>query len=140
MPALRKRQNTLQAQLDALDAELHDAETYLQLADTLEGFLDRLTDGLDQLDVAGQQRILRLVVREVLIGGDDDTVTIRHTIPTPTGPNDPSYLLRGNSHQPRAAQHRAARDRTGRRGSLRQVRHGCRAQRIRIPDADQISR
>ena len=98
MPALRKRQNTLQAQLDALDAELHDAETYLQLADTLEGFLDRLTDGLDQLDVAGQQRILRLVVREVLIGGDDDTVTIRHTIPTPTGPNDPSYLLRGSSH------------------------------------------
>ena len=33
-----------------LDAELHDAETYLKLADTLEGFLGRLTDGLDQLD------------------------------------------------------------------------------------------
>ena len=53
MPALRKRQSTLQAQLHSLDAELHDAETYLQLADTLEGFLGRLTDGLDQLDVAG---------------------------------------------------------------------------------------
>src|SRR5436190_319203 len=67
-PALRKRQSALRAQLDALDAEPHDAETYLQLADTLEGFLGRLTDGLEQLDVAGQQRILRLVVREVLIG------------------------------------------------------------------------
>ena len=98
MPALRKRQTALQAQLDSLDAELQDAETYLQLADTLERFLDRLADGLDQLDIAGQQRILRLVVREVLIGGDDDTITIRHTIPTPTGPNDPSYLLRGSSH------------------------------------------
>ena len=98
MPALRKRQTTLQAQLDSLDAELHDAETYLQLADTLDGFLGRLTDGLDQLDTAGQQRILRLVVREVLIGGDDDTITIRHSIPTPTGPDDPSYLLRGSSH------------------------------------------
>ena len=98
MPALRKRQTALQAQLDSLDAELHDVETYLQLADTLEGFLGRLADGLDQLDVPGQQRILRLVVREVLIGGDDDTVTIRHTIPTPTGPDDPSYLLRGSSH------------------------------------------
>ena len=98
-PALRKRQSTLRAQLDTLDAELHDAETYLQLADTLEGFLGRLTDGLDQLDIAGQQRILRLVVREVLIGGDDDTITIRHTIPTPTGPDDPSYLLRGSSHR-----------------------------------------
>jgi site-specific DNA recombinase len=99
MPTLRKRQSTLRAQLDALDAELHDAETYLQLADTLEGFLGRLTDGLEQLDVAGQQRILRLVVREVLIGGDDDTITIRHTIPTPTGPDDPGYLLRGSSHR-----------------------------------------
>ncbi|MGA2455734.1 MAG: hypothetical protein ABSG93_19700 [Solirubrobacteraceae bacterium] len=59
-PALRKRQTTLRAQLDALDAELHDAETYLKLADTLEGFLGRLTDSLDQLDTAEQQRILRL--------------------------------------------------------------------------------
>jgi site-specific DNA recombinase len=99
-PKLRTHQTTLQAQLDSLDAELHDAETYLQLADTIEGFLGRLTDGLDQLDVAEQQRILRLVVREVLIGGDDDTITIRHSIPTPTGPNDPSYLLRGSSQNP----------------------------------------
>ena len=99
-PALRKRQTALRAQLDALDAELHDAETYLQLADTLEGFLGRLTDELDQLDIAGQQRILRLVVREVLIGGEDDTITIRHSIPTPTGPDDPSYLLRGSSQAP----------------------------------------
>ena len=96
-PALRKRQTTLRAQLDALETELHDAQTYLQLADTLEGFLARLADGLDQLAIADQQRILRLVVREVLIGGDDDTITIRHSIPTPTGPSEPSYLLRGSS-------------------------------------------
>jgi len=106
-PPLRKRQTTLRAQLDALEAELHDAETYLQLADTLEGFLGRLADGLDQLDIAEQQRILRLVVREVLIGGDDDTITIRHTIPTPTGPDDPSYLLRGSSPLAADGQHRA---------------------------------
>ena len=72
MPTLRKRQTTLSAQLDALETELHDAETYLELADTLEGFLGRLTDGLDQLNIDEQQRILRLVVREVRIGGDDD--------------------------------------------------------------------
>jgi site-specific DNA recombinase len=97
MPALRKRQSTLKAQLDALEGELHDAETYLKLADTLEGFLGRLTDGLDQLDIAGQQRILRLVVREVLIGGDEDKITIRHSIPTPNGDGSPGYLLRGSS-------------------------------------------
>ena len=100
MPALRKRQTTLRAQLDALDTELHDAETYLKLADTIDRFLGRLADGLDQLNLDDQQRILRLVVREVLIGGEDDTITIRHSIPTPTGPDDPSYLLRGSRHHP----------------------------------------
>jgi site-specific DNA recombinase len=108
-PALRKRQSTLRAQLDALDAELHDAETYLQLADTLEGFLGRLADGLDQLNVEDQQRILRLVVREVLIGGDDDTITIRHSIPTPTGgPDGTGCPLRGSSHLTAARKHRPA--------------------------------
>jgi len=72
----------------------------LQLADTLEAFLDRLANGLDQLTLAEQQRILRLVVREVLIGGDDDTITIRHTIPNPTGPNDPIYLAWEQSSRP----------------------------------------
>ncbi len=105
MPALRKRQSTLQAQLDSLDAELHDAATYLQLADTLEGFLGRLADGLDQLDIAGQQRVLRLVVREVLIGGEDDNVTIRHSIPTTNGGLDGSYPLRGSSPLPVPVQH-----------------------------------
>jgi site-specific DNA recombinase len=99
-PTLRKRQTALRAQLDALETELHDAETYLQLADTLEGFLGRLADGLDQLNIEEQQRILRLVVREVLIGGDDDKITIRHSIPTPTGPSEPSYLLRGSGQDP----------------------------------------
>jgi site-specific DNA recombinase len=98
MPTLRKRQSTLQAQLDALDTELHDAETHLKLADTLEGFLTRLSDGLDQLSLEEQQRILRLVVREVLIGGDDDKITIRHSIPTPKGGPNGSYPLRGSSH------------------------------------------
>ena len=106
MPTLRKRQSTLRAQLDTLDTELHDAETYLKLADSLEGFLGRLADGLDQLSLEEQQRVLRLVVREVVIGGDDDTITIRHTIPTPTGPNDPSYLLRGSTPLALAVEHR----------------------------------
>ena len=39
-PELRKREAAVQAQLDALDAELHDAETYLKLTETLDGFRD----------------------------------------------------------------------------------------------------
>ena len=95
MPTLRKRETTLTAQLDALDAELHDAETYLQLAENLEGFLARLAENAQNLTIEERQRVIHLVVREVLIG--DDGITIRHTIPTPAGPDDPSYLLRGSS-------------------------------------------
>ena len=113
MPGLRKRQTTLRAQLDALATELHDAETYLKLADTLDAFLTRLADGLDQLDLEEQQRILRLVVREVLIGGDEDTITIRHSIPTPngggSGDGPPNYQLRGSGRLAVVGEHRPLR-------------------------------
>lgn len=112
-PALRNRQNTLQTQLDALKDELHDAETYLKLADTLDGFLGRLNDGLDKLTLEEQQRVLRLVVREILIGGDNDKITIRHSIPTPNGGPNGSYQLRGSSHVPVAVEYRAGRARLG---------------------------
>jgi site-specific DNA recombinase len=140
MPALRKRQTTLRAQLEALHTELHDAETYLKLADTLESFLGRLADGLDQLNLDEQQRVLRLVVREVLIGGDDDKVTIRHSIPTPTGPGDPSYLLRGSGRQPSAAERRPARDGAGRRGPLPDIWQRCLLDGDGLPGLGQVRR
>jgi site-specific DNA recombinase len=124
-PALRKRQSTLQAQLDTLTNELHNAETYLKLADTLEGFLTRLSDGLDQLSVEDQQRILRLVVREVLVGGDEDTITLRHSIPTPNGGPNGSYPLRGSSRLAVARQRLSERARSGVGGSTRRARHSC---------------
>ncbi len=98
-PELRKRQSTLRAQLDALDTELHDAETYLKLAETLESFLTRLNNNIDNLTITEKQRILRLLVHEILIGGETNNITIRHTIPTPTptpGINQ-SHQLHGSS-------------------------------------------
>jgi site-specific DNA recombinase len=96
-PELRKREAAVQAQLDALDAELHDAETYLKLTETLDGFRTRLTANAESLTVEQRQHIVRLVVREVLIGEDD--VTIRHSIPVPTGDQPPGYLLRSGSRE-----------------------------------------
>ena len=96
-PELRKREATIQAQLDALDAELHDAETYLKLTETLDGFRARLTDNAESLTVEQRQQIARLVVREVLIGEDD--ITIRHSIPVPTHDQPPGYLLRSGSRE-----------------------------------------
>lgn len=94
MPELRKREAALAAQLDALTSELHDAETYLKLADTLDGVRARIEQTADQLTIEDRQRLLRLIVQEVRIGEDD--VTIRHSIPTPTSDQPDDSLLRGS--------------------------------------------
>lgn len=81
MPALRTRERTISAQLEAIDAELADAETYLKLADGLERFLTRLNDGLERLTLAERQQIVRLLVRQVILHDDGERVTIKHSIP-----------------------------------------------------------
>jgi hypothetical protein len=107
-PELRKREANLQTQLDALDTELHDAETYLKLTETLKGFRARLSANAENLTTHQRKQIIRLVVREVLIGEDD--ITIRHSIPVPTGDQPPGYLLRSDSRKvpdPGAGSHAA---------------------------------
>nr|WP_245632079.1 hypothetical protein [Edaphobacter aggregans] len=79
-----------------------DRATFLRLAETLTAFLARLHDAADTLSIEERQRIVRLVVKDVLIG--EDTITIRHSIPVlqspprggcipPSQTGDPNYLL-----------------------------------------------
>ncbi|MDH3460134.1 MAG: recombinase family protein [Burkholderiaceae bacterium] len=91
MPELRQREARLRAELQSLSAQLADQATYLRLAHTLGEFLDRLRTQVQGLDVLQRQRVVRLLVKEVIVG--DDSITIRHSIPTSTrssgGPADP---------------------------------------------------
>jgi len=106
MPPLRKRQQAVDSQRQALEEQVKDSQGYLRLADTLEAFLDRLRAHAETLNVIERQKILRLVVKEVLV--DEDTITIKQAIPI-TGPSSDSgtsgrpetksYLLRSGSHQ-----------------------------------------
>jgi site-specific DNA recombinase len=70
-------------------AELVDQETYLKLAETLEGFLARLRGKADTASVPERQRVLRLLVKEVLIG--PERVVIRHRIPITNPEPTPGY-------------------------------------------------
>jgi len=97
IPALRAKQQTLHAQLDTLDAQLIDQAAYLTLAETLESFLDRLRDKADTASVTERQRVLRLLVKEILIG--PERVVIRHRIPVTNPDSAPGYLLRGRSRR-----------------------------------------
>jgi site-specific DNA recombinase len=100
MPALRQREQKLRAELQAIADQANDRAVFLRLAETLTAFLARLHDAADTLSITERQRIVRLVVKDVLIG--DDTITIRHSIPvgspqggcpSPGHAGGPNYLL-----------------------------------------------
>jgi len=121
MPGLRTREAGLRGQLDALDSQLADRDAYLKLANDLEGFLAQLRGNAATTDVPERQRVLRLLVKDVLIG--PQKITIRHRIPVrertaghpEQDPNDtegdmcPGYPLRWGRDQPVAQQHLSAR-------------------------------
>src|ERR1035441_7909580 len=81
MPGLRQREQTLRAELQAIADQANDRAAFLRLAENLTAFLSRLRGAADTLSMAERQRIVRLVVKDVLIG--DDTITIRHSISVP---------------------------------------------------------
>ena len=91
-----------------------DEVKYLQLAENLSTFREKLQARAKTLDVRERQQILRLLVKEILV--DTQSITIRHSIPishvekspvpsgTPTSQpiprgsyQQPSYLLRTRS-------------------------------------------
>jgi site-specific DNA recombinase len=118
MPALRQREQALRAELQAIADQTNDRAAFLRLAESLTAFLDRLHGATDTLSITERQRIVRLVLKDVLIG--DDTITIRHSIPVPQGtpqgssqpPNQtsgPNYLLCKGSSVSAAVEYPAGR-------------------------------
>ena len=80
MPLLRQREQTLRHELNALVEQIRERAAHLRLAETLSAFLTRLraAAAAAALDIVEWQRIVRLVVKEVLV--NDDTIVIR--VPT----------------------------------------------------------
>ena len=79
IPHLRAREQNLRSQIDALDAQAADRDAYLKLADDIEGFLSRLHTSAGTARTEERQKVLRLLVKDVLIG--PEKITIRHRIP-----------------------------------------------------------
>jgi site-specific DNA recombinase len=79
MPALRQREQAVHAELLALTAQTADRAAYLRLAQTLSAFLTRLRASVETLDIRARQRIMKLLVKEVVVG--TDSITIKHSIP-----------------------------------------------------------
>ena len=83
MPMLRQRERSIRTELQAIADQTADRAAFLRLAETLTAFLSRLRNAAETLSISERQRIVRLVVKEVLVG--DDSITIRHSIPVPSG-------------------------------------------------------
>jgi site-specific DNA recombinase len=126
MPQLRARQAMLRGQLDALDTQLADRQVYLRLAEGLEGFLAQLRERADTASVPDRQRVLRLLVKDVLVG--PEKITIHHRIPVrepgpsrrhhdhdcdTEGDHGPSYPLCWGREQSRHVQRLPAPTRSG---------------------------
>jgi len=114
IPNLRKQQQAVDLELRSLELASEDQSRYLRLAETLSEFRGKLRLRAETLDTVERQKILRLVVQEILVGAD--TIRIRHSIPvTDSGPGghdgmaplmnpaagagSRSYLLRTGSHR-----------------------------------------
>ena len=108
LPDVRRREQGVRAELQSLTDQAADQTATLRLAETLSAFLTRLRSTAQTLDIIERQRIVRLLVKEVLVA--EGNIVIRHSIPVvqtpPSSPDDPpppegrspsgdkSYLLR----------------------------------------------
>jgi site-specific DNA recombinase len=86
MPELRAREQSMQAERQAILDQAADQISFLRLAETLTAFLQRLRQSAETLEIAERQKVVRLLVKEVLV--DNDTITIRHSIPAQPTPPD----------------------------------------------------
>ena len=113
LPDLRKRKKALLLELGTLETTAADQQKFLHLADNMGDFLARLRSTANILDVVERQKILRLVVKEILVY--KNTIKIKHSIPITGPPRTPgssgnekipkSCLLRSWSHFPTAGEH-----------------------------------
>ena len=104
MPELRKREKSLNEELNCIESDLVDQRSFLKIAENMESFLSTLCRSAKTMNVTERQKVLRLIVKEILI--DDENIMIKHSIPLPqtdmqiepiSGKNIPSYLLRKGS-------------------------------------------
>ena len=100
MPKLQKRVNTIEKELKNLKTHEPALDQRLQLLD-VQSFTSQLGQNVNHLDIKEKKKILRLLVKEIVVG--DDIIDIRHSIPlkeTKNEQNDKSYQLCKRSAKP----------------------------------------
>jgi site-specific DNA recombinase len=98
MPDLRQQEHAVGAELESLHMAAQDQPRYLRVVDSLNDFRTRLQGNAERLDLIGRRKIIRLLVKEILVG--TDTVTIRHSIPLVNSTPQPTTPTPLSAHPP----------------------------------------
>ena len=81
VPELKKRQVSLQKEFESLTLQTLEHGRLLEVNVSLEKFMEQLKNSAQNLDIQQKQKIVRLLVREVVLS--PGTATIHHSIPLP---------------------------------------------------------
>ena len=94
VPELKKRQVALEREQESLNLQAVEHNRLMEMNVSMERFMEQLKNSVQNLDVQQKQRIVRLLVREVVVGSDH--VTIHHSVPLSEhriGQKMPGYRL-----------------------------------------------
>jgi site-specific DNA recombinase len=101
-PELRRRQATIEKELEGVALQALEKTRLTQLNASMENFLAALQQSAKTLEIVERQKIVRLVVKQIIVNGD--TLTIHHSIPISRRSQESqpsaSYLLCTRSHHP----------------------------------------
>lgn len=110
IPVLRRRESAIKKELQGLHIQLTDHRRLLTLTENMESFLRRLRESAETLSIPERQKVVRMVVKEVIVGSN--TITIKHSIPIQgfdRTSNTLSYLLRKGSALASTVEHPSRR-------------------------------
>ena len=94
VPELKKRQLALQRELDGLNMQVLEQSRLNDVNASMERFCEQMKTSAQNLTIEEKQKIVRLLVKEVVIG--PESITINHSIPLTgraEGQKVPGYRL-----------------------------------------------
>jgi site-specific DNA recombinase len=80
MPELKKRIGSLETQLKTFHAQAIEDQRWSEMKHSMKAFLEQLNQAAEKLDASARQKILRLLVKQIVVGKEQ--ITLHHSIPT----------------------------------------------------------
>jgi site-specific DNA recombinase len=87
VPELRRRQASIEKELEGVALQALEKQRLVEMGTSLESFLARLRNAAQTLEVTERQKIIRLIVKQIVV--DRDTLKIQHCLPLSGSPEDP---------------------------------------------------